>query len=289
MNSIFGKIPTILMLVSPILITATGGNVPFRGTFPVANVLSPLVFTYNAAASGAGGTTLAFTYRKPASINVAIQSNASVKVAGNVAIGGVGLPQNCLATGLGVGIDPRSQLTLNGGSAVTQAVAIVPPVGLFHVGEGAGGVLTGAVANAQLAGALTVAGGLDVNGGSALLGTDAGAGLALTNGADLVLGEGASIAIAGPLSLASGSTADLSAGSVSAGSLDVSAGGVIDFKDRASVDNQLRVAGNAKAQLQAAIAAGQILSSHATLIVRYYPAQDYSTVVGVTGTLISVR
>lgn len=269
-------------------IVVAGGNAGFNGTFTVASVPTPLVFTYSATGSGAGGNAT-FVFSKTASANVAIQSNATVNVGGNITISSVGRAQNNLVTGTGVGISPYSQFTLNGGLATTQTVSIVPPVGIFHVGEGANGVLTGTAANALLAATLTVAGALDVNGSGVIAGTTAGAGIALTNGADLVLGDAAAIAVAGPLSLASGSTVDLSQGSISVGALDVGTGAVIDFKDRTSVDNQLRVAGNVKAQLQAEIAASRIISSHVGLAARYDSIEDTSTIISVRGTMISIK
>ena len=276
-------------LVPGDIITVAGGNVPFRGTFPVKNVLSPLIFTYEAAASGAGGTSLYVTYGKPVSINVAIQSNAIVRVAGDVAIGGIGRDQNCLATGLGVGIHPLSQFTLYGGLASTQTVAIVPPVGLFHVGEGTNGVLTGTAANAKLATTLTVAGGLDVNGGSSILGTEPLAGIALTNGADLVLGSEAVVDIAGPLAVADGSTVDISSGSISVGAITIADGGIIDFKDRKVDDGQLSVKGNAVAEVNAAISLGRIVSSTSNLGAWYHAFEDYTSVTVMKGSLIVVR
>jgi hypothetical protein len=276
-------------LVPGDIITVAGGNVPFRGTFPVKNVLSPLIFTYEAAASGAGGTSLYVTYRKQASINVAIQSNAIVRVAGDVAIGGVGNVQNCLATGLGTGFHPSSQFALNGGLTSTQTVAIVPPVGMIHVGEGTNGVLTGTAANAKLATTLTVAGGLDVNGGSAILGTAPDAGLCLTNGADAVLSGTAVIDIAGPLVVGSGSTFDISSGSIMVGSIQIASGGAIDFKDRKVDDGQLTVKGDAVAEVSAAIEAGRIVSSLAKLGVWYDSIGDFTSVTVAKGTMILVR
>ena len=259
-------------------IVVSGGNAAFNGTFTVANVLGPTIFTYAAAASGAGGASAAISYTKTVSVNVAIQSNATVKVGGNVAIGGVGLPQNNLVTGLGVGIDPASTFILNGGLAVTQAVAIVPPVGCFHVGEGTNGVLTGTAAQALLATNLTVAGSLDVNGASVITGTVTGAGIILTNGADLVIGTNASIAIAGAFIAGSGSVVDLSAGTLSVGAFDLSGGGLIDLKNRADIDDRLRVKGNVIASLQAAIDAGSIRHTSKPLSASYNEALDYTTV-----------
>lgn len=276
-------------LVPGDIITVAGGNVPFRGTFPVKNVISPLIFTYEAAASGDGGNSLYVTYSKPASINVAIQSNAIVRVAGDVAVGGTGRDQNCLATGLGTGFHPMSQFTLNGGSTVTQTVAIVPPVGVFHVGEGTNGVLTGAVANAELATTLTVAGGLDVNGGSAIIGTAAGAGLCLTNGADMRIGAIAGVDIAGALMVGSGSTVDISTGTLNVGSIDIASGGVIDFKSRKVDEGQLTVKGNAVAAVNAAIDAGKIVSSTAALGAWYHAFEDYTSVTVMKGSLIVIR
>ncbi len=276
-------------LVPGDIITVAGGNVPFRGTFPVKNVLSPLIFTYEAAASGAGGTSLYVTYRKLASINVAIQSNAIVRVAGDVAIGGIGRDQNCLATGLGTGFHPLSQFALNGGLTSTQTVAIVPPVGMIHVGEGTNGVLTGTAATATLATTLTVAGGLDVNGGSSILGTEPLAGIALTNGADLVLGSEAVVDIAGPLAVADGSTVDISSGSISVGAITIADGGVIDFKDRKVDDGQLTVKGDAVAEVSAAIEAGRIVSNHAKLGAWYDALANATYVTVAKGSLIVVR
>ena len=220
---------------------------------------------------------------------MAIQSNAIVRVAGDVAIGGIGRDQNCLATGLGVGIHPLSQFALNGGLTSTQTVAIVPPVGLFHVGEGTNGVLTGTAANAKLATTLTVAGGLDVNGGSSILGTEPLAGIALTNGADLVLGSEAVVDIAGPLAVADGSTVDISSGSISVGAITIADGGIIDFKDRKVDDGQLSVKGNAVAEVNAAISLGRIVSSTSNLGAWYHAFEDYTSVTVMKGSLIVVR
>ena len=220
---------------------------------------------------------------------MAIQSNAIVRVAGDVAIGGGGSVQNCLATGLGTGFHPLSQFALNGGLTSTQTVAIVPPVGMIHVGEGTNGVLTGTAAHAKLATTLTVAGGLDVNGGSAILGTAPDAGLCLTNGADAVLSGTAVIDIAGPLVVGSGSTFDISSGSITVGSIQVASGGVIDFKDRKVDDGQLTVKGDAVAEVNAAISLGRIVSSTSNLGAWYHAFEDYTSVTVMKGSLIVVR
>lgn len=270
-------------------IIVTGGNVPFRGTFLVKNVRSPLAFTYEAAASGAGGTTIVITYSKPVSVNVAIQANASVTVAGNVEIGGVGVPQNCLSTGMGVGIDPQSRLTVNGGLDAVRTVAIVPPVGVFCVGEGFGGVLTGTASHARLTTTLTVAGGLHLNGASILDSLDAGAGIVLTGGADATLGADAVVDIAGTLEVGSGSVVDLAVGTLSAGGIDLSGGGVIDFGARDEVEGALRIDGNVSEMLRAAIAANQVVSSRGTVYPIYSADLGYTTVKRNNGSLILLR
>jgi|GEM_PF-4423093 len=81
--------------------------------------------------------------------NLAIQSNATVKVGGDVDIQGVGVNVEKNVTGLGVGIHADSRFILNGGDTV-QGVSIVPTVGHFHVGDGISGVLSGTAAQARL-------------------------------------------------------------------------------------------------------------------------------------------
>jgi hypothetical protein len=261
-------------------VTIAGGTNSFRGTFPVANVLAPHVFTYGLPVTGSGGAATV-SYTKTVSVNVAIQSNAAVKVGGNVTIGGVGVPGSFLSTGTGVGIDPHSHFTLNGGLGATQSVAIVPPVGYFHVGEGTDGGLTGAAARAMLLTNLVVAGSLDVNGASVITGASAEAGIVLTDGANAAIGTDGAIAIAGGLVVGSGSIVDLSVGELAVGALDVSSGGAIDLKNRREVIGHLRVRGNVVPHLRSIIVAGGI--RHAGRLDAYYnPIGDYTSVQPVT-------
>lgn len=97
--------------------------------------------------------------------NLAIQSNATVKVGGNVSIQGVGVNLANNVTGTGVGISSASHFTLNGnsGAATPQTVSIVPTVGHFHVGDGTGGTLAGTAAQARLLANLSTAT-ADING-----------------------------------------------------------------------------------------------------------------------------
>ena len=279
---------TIHGLVTGDTITVAGGNAGFNGTFTVTSVPSLPNFTYAAAASGPGGNA-SISFSKVRSVNVAIQSNGTVKVGGNVLIGGVGQRVNNLVTGLGVGIDPASQFIVNGGLTVTQSVAIVPPVGCFHVGEGTNGVLTGTAARALLTTNLVVAGSLDVNGASVVTGATAAVSIILTNGADAVLGAASSLAIDGVFSAGSGSEVNLSAGAMSVGTLDLSGGGVIDFKTRMDLDGALRVKNDVRTQLQAAIAAGTIRHSNKPLGVTYNAAQGYTTIrLSLMGTRLEI-
>ncbi len=103
--------------------------------------------------------------------NVAIQSNATVKVGGNVAIAGVGANLANNVTGTGVGINAASHFTLNGnkGTSTPQTVNITPTVGNFHVGDGSAGTLTGTAAQARLTANLTSASGVDINGSASSL------------------------------------------------------------------------------------------------------------------------
>ena len=270
------------------MITVAAGTASFRGTFPVANVLSPTVYTYALPVSGSGGS-VTISYTKTVSVGVAIQSNAAVTVGGNAAIGGLGVYGNYRSTGMGPGIDPWSHFTLNGGLATTQTVTIVPAVGRFHVGEGANGVLTGNAARALLATNLTVAGALDVNGGSMITSVTANAGITLTNGAGLVFGPTASIAIAGTLTAGTNSVIDLSTGDLAVGGLNLAGGGIIDLKGRLDAGAKLRVAGDASAQLAALTASGNIRHSTLPLVVTYYPALGYTGVkVSTRGTVLEV-
>lgn len=143
--------------------------------------------------------------------NVAIQSNGTVKVGGNVAIAGIGANLANNVTGTGVGIHANSHFTLNGntGSATPQTVNIVPTVGNFHVGDGSAGTLTGVAAQAVLAANLTSASGVDINGGASRLNLG---GFTLTaNGSGLAVGG----ALVGNGSV-SGATSILSGGSIHA-------------------------------------------------------------------------
>ncbi len=110
--------------------------------------------------------------------NLAIQSNATVKVGGNVDIRGVG--SNVTATvngvtatitGTGVGINAASHFTLNGntGAGSSQTIKIVPTVGNFHVGDGSAGTLTGTAAQAKLTANLGVVTSADINGATSRL------------------------------------------------------------------------------------------------------------------------
>lgn len=110
--------------------------------------------------------------------NLAIQSNGTVKVGGNVDIQGVGVNVSATSssvtaaiTGTGVGIHANSHFTLNGnhGSATPQTVNIVPNVGYFHVGDGSAGVLAGTAAQARLTTNLTSVSGMDINGSASRL------------------------------------------------------------------------------------------------------------------------
>ncbi|MEI8194405.1 MAG: autotransporter-associated beta strand repeat-containing protein [Phycisphaerae bacterium] len=158
------------------IITVGGIGAGFNATnVAVTGVLSPTVFTY----ANTGNTnpvtnttnTVTISFSKTVSNNIAIQSNATVKVGGNVAIAGIGSNMNLLVTGTGVGIDATSKFVLNGnkGAATPQTVNIVPAVGIFHIGDGSGGTLSGTAAQAKLTGTLTVAGSLDVNGSASQL------------------------------------------------------------------------------------------------------------------------
>lgn len=171
----------------------TGGSGVFNGIFTVADVLSPTLFTYAATGSGTPTVTSASgAFSKSVSANFALQSNGTLKVGGNVAIGGVGLNQNALVTGLGVGISPVSSITLNGnsGAATPQTVSIAPTVGLFHVGDGSAGVLTGTAAQARLTANLGAAGNVDVNGVASSLSL---------NGNTLTLAAGKTLTVGGTL------------------------------------------------------------------------------------------
>jgi len=142
--------------------------------------------------------------------NLAIQSNGTVKVGGNVSIAGVGINMANNVTGLGVGIDAASDFTLNGnkGSASAQTVNIVPSVGKFHVGDGSAGVLSGTAAQATLAANLTAATSVDINGaasslnlGGHTLNISGGSGLLTVGG--MLVGTGT---VNGSISVLSGGT-----------------------------------------------------------------------------------
>ena len=108
---------------------------------------------------------------------------------GNVSIAGVGQNQAMLVTGAGVGIDPGSNFTLNGntGDSTPQTVNIVPTVGLFHVGDGSGGTLSGNAAQVTLTRNLTAAGNSDINGSTSSLNLN-GHTFTLTNGSMMTVG-----------------------------------------------------------------------------------------------------
>ena len=173
-------------------ITSISGGISTgtAGTFNplTGGVGSPIVYTATQTNSSAvlnvtGDFTVGSTN------NLAIQSNASVYVGGNVSIAGVGQNQAMLVTGAGVGIDPGSNFTLNGntGDSTPQTVNIVPTVGLFHVGDGSGGTLSGNAAQVTLTRNLTAAGNSDINGSTSSLNLN-GHTFTLTNGSMMTVG-----------------------------------------------------------------------------------------------------
>jgi fibronectin-binding autotransporter adhesin len=121
-------------------------------------------------ASGTALLNVAGNLTVGATNNLAIQSNATVKVGGNVSIQGVGVNLANNVTGLGVGINSASHFTLNGNSGVAtpQTVSIVPTVGNFHVGDGSAGTLAGTAAQARLLANLSAAS-ADINGAASSL------------------------------------------------------------------------------------------------------------------------
>jgi hypothetical protein len=270
-------------LVPGDIISVSRGSEPFRGVFSVANVLTPKKFTYNCSAEGAGGTSLEISYAKDASINVAIQGNATVKVAGDVTIGGIGIPQNCLATGMGVGIHPQSKLIFNGGLTTTQTVAISPTAGGIYIGEDTTG------ANVQLEETLTAAGTVSLAVASTITGTDPDVGIHLVSGADMIFAEDALIDISGTFVLETDSVVDFSRGSIKAGSIDFAPGAVVDFKDREVEDGLFTVKGNAVAEITAAVEAGCFTSQRAKLGAWYIPGQDVTTVGVAKGTKLIIK
>ncbi len=145
------------------------------------------IFT-GATTSGTASLAVTGDLTVGATNNLALQSNGSLKVGGNVSIAGVGTNVARNVTGTGVGIDAASHFTLNGnkGSATPQTVAITPAVGNFHVGDGSAGTLTGTAAQARLAANLTSASGVDINGSASSLNLG---GFTLTaNGTGLTVG-----------------------------------------------------------------------------------------------------
>jgi len=229
--------------------TITSGGVT-SGTAGVLKSLTgdqgnPLVYVANA---GQTNSTAVLNVTGDLSVgstnNLAIQSNATVRVGGNVDILGVGQNQVMLITGAGVGINAASTFTLNGnkGAAAPQTVNIVPTLGKFHVGDGNAGVLTGVAAQAKLTGNLTVAGTADINGASSSLNL---------NGKTMTLLGASPMTVGGTLSV----------GTVIRGALS----GSVNVLNQGKVTGNGSISGQLTVQSGATIAPGDATTGKGTL------------------------